>query len=778
MKKLFAKALAVLTALNVLMTHIPLSFAQEGSLRVLDTTAGTPALIMLQGEPNAVVEVTITNPYRSSITQNFQLNSEGVLQHWYGQAVVAGQYSVFANGEQATFAVLPGMPDASRSRLDLSDYTAYVGKSLQGSISLKDHYGNVIAGERVILKSKNNSQISCLNSCKSDAAGIIQFSIRSEKTGLDRLTVLDASGKLQLFEEDLGFIPQVQVPVASQYGQYGMPYGQQAYGPYSSPYGNQYLTQDQGIALPSFPSSASFQYSPYADPTRAGEDAQGNSDQGLNSSWNGALQSYMGASLFQDDLLAQIDSATSTTVAQNTTAGKVDHFEVLFGDDPEQEFEEQVTVPAQKALNLIVRAVDSAGNTVTDYTGTIAFDLTPNGITPTDYTFSQVDKGEALFELALVLPTGDFTLTITDQDQPLVKTEIEITSQFQGVPNLNNTNVQLKIDSPVANAIYAKNFSVQGSTNTENTEIIIKEGPLELARGEVGENNSFNFVLDLSDGNHSLEITAIYLPDGSETSTTIPLEIDKTAPVITEVLLPEEAVKAGESFEIAATAEDRVKLEVFINNLSYEFDSNGSGKYRLTTLAPLDEGDYPVHVRATDELGNITDSPNVGVLKVVPGLKDVANLFGIPGIGTVTLSWAAVEGAESYDVSYKSIVGSSQEVLKTTEPRITVQDLSANLSYIFTVTAKDVKGEAVSRSTDSKAIKVLDAPVASAPTETNTPVVTLPNIEQPKGAAETEVQTMPARHTQSGPEVYFLIIASLIVLNGYGKMRKYFACHN
>jgi hypothetical protein len=770
MKKLFAKALAILTALNMLAMNVPLSFAEGENLRVMDTTAGTPALIMLNGEPNEVVNVTISNPYQSTISQNFQLNEQGALQHWYGQAVVAGDYQVSAKGEEVRFSVLPGLPDPQRSRLELNDYTAYVGNAIQGTLSLKDFYGNVISGKQISFETEANAQVNCLNACRSDMNGLVQFSIMSERAGLKELRVVDAEKNLKIYEEDLGFIPQVQAPVAqynAQYNQYPSQYG--TYNPYMNSYGAQYTAQES-FALPTLPYySSSFNYNPYVDPTRANADAQGNNDRGVTSSWNGGVSPFLGANLFQDDLLAQIDAVTSGTVAQST--GSVDHLEVIFSNDSEEAFKEQVTVAAQTALDLIVRAVDSTGKVIEGYTGNIEFEISGGGLVPNDYLFSEVDKGEALFELALVLPSGDYTLTVRDKDTTSVSAEVEITSQFQGVPNLNNTTIQLSVDSPVANSVYAKDFSVQGSTNTDNTEIIIKEGPLELARGPVDDENKFSFILDLSDGNHSLEILALYLPDGSETSTTVPLEVDKTAPVITQVLLPTEAVKAGESYEISATAEERVKLEVFINNLSYEFDSKTKGEYVLNTLAPLDEGDYPVHVRATDELGNITDSPNVGVLRVIPGAKDLSNLFGIPGIGTVTLSWAALEGATSYEVTYKSIVGPSQQVLTTKEPRITIQDLAANLSYIFTVVAKNAVGEEVSRPTDSKAIKVLDSPVASAPVTDNTPVVTVPVIVQPKAAADTR-ETLPARHSKSGPEVYLLILASLIVLNIYGRFRK------
>lgn len=763
MQKILQKSASLFLTAMLIISSVPTGFAAEASLRALDTTAGKPALIMVNGEPEQVVKLTITNPFKSEVSQQFKLDEEGTLQYWYSQALVAGEYKVQFEDQQTSFQVIPGLPDPSKSHFELSDYTAYQGKSIEGNMTLKDRYGNLLKGREVEVVVSGNATINCLNNCKTNNSGSLYFSVNSTQTGLKKLSVLEKEKNLKIFQEDIGFIPYVQNTQQNLV----LPYVNQVQQPYNS-YQNIYQQQP----------SSNFNYQGYVNPYQANFSAQGNDDALLTSEIESLLQANL---LAQNSLptttsssSAQQQASTSTVQTANNSviaqsSGSVDALEIVFGNDEEADFEEEVSVSAQTALDLYVRAVDAGGNIVETYTGEVEFELSNDGLVPNDYQFSAIDKGIALFELALVLPAGDYTLTVQDKDNPNISGEVSIASEFQGTPSLNNTNVQLTIDSPIANSVYANEFSVQGSTNTENTEIVISEDGTEIRRVSVDENNRFNISLQLEDGEHDLDVTAIYLPDGSESTTTIPLEVDKTPPVITQVNIPTESVRAGEPFEVTAIAEERSEVQIFINNRSYDLQSDGGQNYSLTANAPLDEGVYPVHARATDELGNVTESPEVGTLTVVPGLEEIDNLFGVPGVESITLSWQAVEGAESYDVSYRSILGQGQQELNTAEPRIVVQNLSGNLSYLFTVTAKDAQGNDVSKPTESRAVKVLSAPVETVDDEP-TEVVNLPEDQVNRPAAD--VQTEPARHTNSGPEVYLLVIASLVVLNLYGRARR------
>jgi len=728
------KGFAFLVALQLSLGTLGSAFAaDEGTLRVMDTTAGKPALIMVSGQPKEVVTLKITNPYKSTVSQNFQLNETGVLQYWYPQAVVAGDYGVAYKNQTATFSVMAALPDTQQSSLELSDYTAYVGGKIEGKVVLKDHYGNIISGRQLKLENKGNATVSCSNNCRTNGQGIVYFSMTSQKPGLKKLTVLDADTGSKIYSEDLGFIPYVSASATN----YGM--------------------SEKSAPL------SQFDYLPVTDEWSAGFDAQGNDDRLLNNSWYDSL----GADLLSDSrqFLAQADTQVMTTLAQQTNASE---FHIVFGTDPEAEFAEETTVQANSALDFLVKAVDAQGEVVSSYTGDIEFSISPSGpLLPPDYTFTGVDQGMALFELALVLPAGEYTLTAEDKTNPQLKGEVKITSQLAGLQSLNNTEIILTLDAPVSNSVYSGSMIVQGMTNTDNTEITVKEGLLELKKVAVDANKQFNFPLELADGLHKLDITAVYLVDGSQTTTTVDIEVDKTPPVIEKINAEIPATRAGETFTMTVEAEEKSILKAFINNRSYDFV--GAGKlYTLTAQAPLDVGQFPIMLQIADQVGNTDTVAEAGTLTVTEPLSEITNLFGIPGLGTMTLSWDPVPGATSYEVQYKSLLSSSEQPMMTGTNKITVENLSPDVSYVFTVQAKNAQGTVVSLPTETRALKALAT--GEKPSQTPENQVSLDDL---KPAAD--VQTVPVRHTSSGPEVYLLIIASVLMLNVYGRVRKAFA---
>ena len=755
MKKMARKLLANMVTMTLVLSLVSPAFAAEqGELLVMDTTAGSPALIMVSGEPNEVVDLTITNPLRSTVTQPFQLNAEGSLQYWYPYALTAGVYQVTYRGETANFVVNAGNPDSKKSILELNDYTAYTGEKIEGKIVLKDAVGNLIVSRGLDIRGTSSTNVVCANNCRSNQQGAVYFSINSQKPGIKNLMVVDMENSRELFQEDLGFIPKVQT-VQNNF----------------MPSVNPYQTY--------FEPSSDFSYFPTYDPTRATVNAQGNDDRFLApSSFSYDTQDYYGASLLGTSRKFLNQVLENTSVASNSNSAlfvqstqQAQSFEIVFGTDKQGLFEAEKTVEANSALDFVVRAVDAQKMIVPSYTSRIEFEISPNGpLLPPDYSFTQVDQGAALFELAMVLPAGEYTLTVTDATNPQIKGEVKISATLQSIPSLNNTNIDLKVDSPVAKGIYSNIISVQGSTNTDNTEISIKEGAAELKKIPVDEQKRFNTSLELDDGLHKLDIVAVYLVDGSQTQTTIELEVDKTPPVITQVDSNIPPVRANENFTMKVEAEADSTLKAFINNRAYEFTGQGTA-YTLNARAPLDVGQFPVSLQISDKVGNIETAANVAVLTVTEPLSEIRNLFGIPGVGSMTLSWDPVTGALSYEVQYKSILGASENFV-TDKNRITIENLDPELSYVFTVQAKSGTGDLLSIATDSRALKSLASTGGAAVTQP----VTMPGASSSdlKPAATTEVQTMPVRHTKSGPEVYGLILLSLLALSGYGRLRRAF----
>ncbi|GEM_PF-7099434 len=726
MKKFFRTCITISVSvlfLSLFQAVRPALSAGDIVLKALDTTAGQPALIMLTGKPKELIDLAITNPFLSVIRQKFQLSDKGVLQYWYPVSQVAGEYFVEYKGLKTSFHVAASIPDTKSSLVDLSDYTASVGQTIDGRVTLKDHFGNLLKGRELSFKMKGSGDFSCKNSCVSNQQGTLRFSVSSTKPGLKTLVLFDTTTQTKVMQEEIGFIPVISSPSA--------------------------FSQDD--------------YLPIFDPLKAKADAKG----GNSDSFQMAYQipstfRYLSADLVdstqqvakQDDagksLNALVESAVVAVKPQEKNTG----FEIVLGTDPTKKFESPVSVTANSALDLVVRAVDDKGNLKKSYTGTLQFQLNPKGpLLPSDYTFSPLDQGAPVFELALVLPSGKYTLTATDKDNPDLKGQLEISSKPAGRTALNNTNIVLSLDSPVSNSFYSKNVAVQGTTNTDNTDISIKEAGKEIKKISVDTNKKFNALLDLGDGKHSLEITATYLVDGSVATTTVDLEVDHTAPIISKVYSDIAPVRAGKTFQMIVEAEAAATLKAFINNRAYEFTSSGT-TYTLKADAPLDTGDFSITLQISDKFGNSDTSEKVATLKVTPALTEIKNLFGIPGMGTMTLAWDPIADAASYTVSF-----GTDQAQTTPTNKITVEKLSADEAYVFTVTAKDSLGQDASLPTASKSLSPLVDPNAKKLTH---------------ASADEGVKTTPKRHTQSGPEVYIFVLASFLLLNLYGHIRKAF----
>jgi hypothetical protein len=657
-------------------------------------------------------------------------------------------------GKETTFSVSAGAPDIKKSAFDFSDYTAFVGARIDGIITLKDRFGNLVINYALDLKSKGGVNVTCSNDCHTNQKGMVKLSVQSDRAGLKKLSILDHETGKAIFAEDLGFLPVVETPVVRNLGKYSA----------------------ASIWDESLPVFEEEDFIPVLDQGKAARNSRGNDDRYLAYAVPSSSFRYFKGQVLDAETAVEEGTDELKTVEEVTPEVKTlkeeittedelvaaapsitqsGTFEIVFFEDLEKEknkaFEEDVTVTANTALNFIVRALDQKNALNTSYKGVASFELDPKGpLLPSDYTFSEIDQGKSVFELALVLPVGEFTLNINDKDNPVIKGEVKVKAQASGLPTINNTEIILSLDSPIDGSFYSKEVSVKGSTSTDNTEITVKEGSQQLKKGTVDQEKKFDFALDLQDGKHSLDIVAIYLPDGSETKTTVAFEVDRTAPVITKVeAVDPPSVRAGTPFTMKVEAEEDATLKAFINNRAYEFVGQGRN-YTLNAQAPDEMGTFPIDLNISDKFGNAETTDKAATITVLAPLLPVKNLFGIPGSGSITLSWDPVEGASNYEVTHESIAGVS-EVLKTPKNTLTIENLSETVNYVFTIIAKDQGGNALSLATQTDALTPLE-----------------PKAEEPVH----EAAELSKRLTNSGPEVYVLILLSVLMLNLYGKMRK------
>ncbi len=746
--KNLSRLFSILLSVILVSSTVSPTFASGVSVKALDTTAGNPAMMLISGPANEVVQLSITNPYQGTVTKPFQLNEEGGLQYWFPSTQIAGKYRVQAGEVAQEFQVKAASPSSNKSQLQLSGLTAYMGESITGEVQLKDAFGNRIAAKQLQIEVKEGDNVSCFQACKTNQEGRVAFKIQPGSTGLKTVLVQELDSGKNVLSERIGVIPKVQESLYSM-PQYGNPQPQFGQYPYYGP--NPYLqptTNNPFVPV----------YNPYQPsyPQQPLSQAQGNDDR--------LLSSWMGAQLLDEPESSSSMPSTSSVGDQLVQASSLAGFEVVFGTDEEAEFEESVEVQAQSALDFYLRAVDINGDLVQNYDGEVSFEIDPLGpLVPSDYSFTALDGGTALFELALVLSPGTYTLRVIDKNQPSKSGEVEIISSRASQSSINNTDIQLNITSPVENGKYSGSLSVQGSTSTENTEVVIREGGIQLQKALVDEDRSFSIPVQLGDGDHVLDIIATYLVDGSVTETSITLEVDQTPPVITQINADMGEVRAGETFSFTVEADEGSKLQAFINNRAYDFTADGT-LYTLNSRAPLDQGEFPISLKIEDEFGNSESVQDAGTLKVIAGVEPIKNIAGIAGIEQITFIWDPVEGADGYQIRYQTVLGSSTDTKTTVENRVILKDLVAKSSYKAFITALDADGNALSTETESDAVKVLEKPFEA--------TVISPPESPLRGAAE-EVQTLPTQHSDSGPEVYLLILLSLIVLNIYSKLRAY-----
>ncbi|MDP3976040.1 MAG: fibronectin type III domain-containing protein, partial [bacterium] len=603
----------------------------------------------------------------------------------------------------------------------------------KGKVALKDHYANLVSGRRLSLESaKDGLQVDCWNNCQSNSKGEVFFNLVSDQPGLFSLVVSDVLHGGRLFQADVGFLPVVNKPSVQP----------------DRSWDDLFSSADQ-------------------DPTRAQVNSLGNDDQAIaRLDLFSTIPNFSSASLFNmgslsADLVSPPVTAPMTPPVTASTAGQIAEFHIIFGTDEDQEFEEEVTVQANSALDYYVIPVDANGDEVTSYRGTIVTEIDPAGpLVPPPFTFRGLPS-ENFFALALLLPPGEWTLTVEDQDNPNLFGEVTITSSLPGQSPRGVSNGILTVNNPVGGNVYSGTIPVNGVTATDNTKIQVldSQGSL-LQEALVDANNAFNFSVNLPSGPQTLTVKALYQVTGQEVSSAVTFEVDTTAPVVTRVNVPSAPIRPDEAFTITAEAEAESTLVAFIDNRSYNFTGTGT-QYTLSAQAPPNGGSFPVHVRASDRLGNSIDLQNQGILTVQGGLTPLANLIGIPGVGQMTLSWDPVPGADHYRVSYRAVLGTLEQQQTAQEAHATVASLSPSQAYIFTVVAQDAQGASLSLPTVSGPLQALE-PEA-------TPALVQGGADH---AAASVVQTTPIRHASSGPEVYVVVIMSALLMVGYVRMRK------
>jgi hypothetical protein len=273
----------------------------------------------------------------------------------------------------------------------------------------------------------------------------------------------------------------------------------------------------------------------------------------------------------------------------------------------------------------------------------------------------------------------------------------------------------------------------------------------------VDESKSYSIPVDFTDGEHTVDIVAKYLPDNSTTTSSLTFSVDTTAPVVTSVSDIATDIKVAEDFNITVVSEPGATITAFINNQAYPFPASASGTFVLNAKAPLDTGSFPVTIEAMDQFGNKTTVQEPTTLKVVSGIPGLTNLIGIPEEGAISLTWDALPGAAGYKIEVKS-GGQTLSTETASASNYTVSQLNNGTQYTLTVRAIDVSGADASLPSSTIALEPLVLSAAAG--------------DDGSASLIAQDQPLPPRHTNSGPEVYFIIALSILMLDFYARARR------
>ncbi|MFA5792934.1 MAG: fibronectin type III domain-containing protein [Candidatus Gracilibacteria bacterium] len=456
---------------------------------------------------------------------------------------------------------------------------------------------------------------------------------------------------------------------------------------------------------------------------------------------------------------------------------------------------------------LTVKAVDSDGFTVTNYTGTVRFSSTDSeAMLPNDYTFLAEDQGEHSFSLSVKFVTPKMqTLTITDLDDTSITGEAntrvvqskdstdEFNSDFETV-DFDRTG-DFDLVSPASGSYSTNSIEIQGEAEYGYTAIIYLNEE-ETGRTEIAFDNSFSYTLqDLADGTYKLyveiaeldateEITSV-----KETSSVETITVDTSAPEIVSIESdPKTALTVGKEVTITVLSEKALEdISIIFEGESYQMEeTKTSGKYQAKLLMPTAEGDYVLDVLMADTLGNEAEyrkeltltvgaeivAPDTVVMpieNVNPTTNKVTGLTSTGDAEKVILSWEA-PGSTNAIAFYRVYYGPSKDALfavsETFDSSTTwmITELTPGESYYFSVTAVDVEGLESAQSDVISGIALAKAP--SQNTGTNTPPIY--NSTKPTANITGHVNRTP----ETGPANTALLILSGLATLAYMAVRK------
>ncbi|MBI2634820.1 fibronectin type III domain-containing protein [Candidatus Peregrinibacteria bacterium] len=492
-------------------------------------------------------------------------------------------------------------------------------------------------------------------------------------------------------------------------------------------------------------------------------------------SYKKGVVTYAAYDITADVLLSQrakVAYFDSISFAKGSPAGKISKLEF---DDVDE------NIKPGDSVTFTLIAKDDNDENVVNYNGKVDFSIKGNDVDPVelpeDYTFTVEDQGEHTFSLALTFTkSGLYEVTATDSEDFEVQGSYVFDVKDGSNAALDN---DITLSNPIAGTYSNNVVVVRGKAGAGNR---LKVFDNEIAIGSMQADADGNFTFTtaaLDEGAHK-----IYAASVDETGTiispskTVDITVDTVVPEITKVELePAGPVDPNSSVKIKLYAsEELAKVQLNLGGNVYDLLKTNQGFYSANIAAPIEFGDYPLNFSVEDALGNKASFENQATLKVgvfngsgkaVPG--DVKNVRVVSGNGKITLQWdpavPAVNPIENYRIYYGTAPNSLTNAVDTFSNATTwyVSGLNNGIPYYFGVAAVDTRGN----------ISANFQQIASGtPTSSGVAAALPPDIVH-GSAGKDALKDLPRDASESGPEIWWLLILSLFGGVFYGKMRSW-----
>ncbi len=294
-----------------------------------------------------------------------------------------------------------------------------------------------------------------------------------------------------------------------------------------------------------------------------------------------------------------------------------------------QEYTEPFVIGTEGENTLEYYSIDSCGTNETPNSTEVSIDIVASASSITlagtsgtegwyrssvEVTIDVTDASSGVQETSYALDDGEwttydveFTVGAEGSHSLLVRSE-DIAGNIEEAQleefNIDLTDPELMITSPAADASTSSSvisWTCSDNMGISSTEISVDSQAWESV--DMADELSFNYVLDVSDGKHDIQIRATDLA-GNEVVESISFTLDTTAPTLLILTPSEGAAIRGGDVEITWESSDDILVD------STEINVDGSGWTAVTpsgvdTLSlELGHGEHTVQLRVTDSAGN------------------------------------------------------------------------------------------------------------------------------------------------------------------------------